>query len=187
VSNVVSAQTLVAPTVAAAQTETAPTAQAAGATISSAAPSVAQTRQAAATAVAPTAQAVAAEVAPTVQAAATQSIASVATSIAQSPVQITGVAIAGQDTTVTLHNSSQAQMTLNNWTLLLGAAFYVGLTSVTVGAGQDMTLHFATGIDTPVDTYLGLGTSVVSVALDPGTRVVLVAPGNQIASLYTIS
>jgi hypothetical protein len=187
VSKAVSAQTQVAPTIAAAQTQTAPTVQAAGAMISSAAPSVAQTRQAAATALAPTAHAVAAQVAPTVQAAATQSVASVATSIAQSPVQITAVAVAGQNTTVTLHNSSPTQMTLNNWTLLLGAAFYVGLTSITVGAGQDMTLHFATGIDTPMDTYLGLGTSVVSVALNPGTRVVLVAPGNQIASLYTIS
>jgi hypothetical protein len=129
--------------------------------------SVAQTRQAAVTALAPTARAVAAQVAPTVQAAATQSIACVGTSIVQSPVQITGVTVAGQDTTVTLHNSSQAQMTLTNWTVLLGAAFYVGLTSVTVGAGQDMTLHFATGIDTPMDTYLGLGTSVVSVAFEP--------------------
>jgi hypothetical protein len=130
---------------------------------------------------------VATQVAPTVQAAVTRSVAALATSTAQSPVQITSVAVAGQDTTITLHNSAATQMALNNWTLLIGPAFYVGLTSVAVGAGQDMTLHFAAGVDTATDTYLGLGTSVVSASLDPGAHVMLVAPGNQIASVYTVS
>jgi hypothetical protein len=102
-------------------------------------------------------------------------------------VQITNVAVAGSDTTITLHNSAPTQMTLNNWTLLIGPAFFVGLTSVSVGAGQNMTLHFAAGVDTPTDTYLGVGTSVVSASLNPGAHVVLVAPGDQIASVYTVS
>jgi hypothetical protein len=139
----------------------------------------------AATAIAPTANAVATQVAPTAQAVATSG--TLATSVAQSPAHVTSVSGAVQDTTVVIHNSGQSAANLTGWTLLIGAAFSVGLVDVVVGPGQTMTLHFGTGVGSATDTYLGLGSGIASSAFDPGTRIVLVAPGNQIASIYTIS
>jgi hypothetical protein len=92
-----------------------------------------------------------------------------------------------QDTTVTLHDSGPTTMNLNGWTLLIGPAFYIGLTGVSVGSGQNMTLAFH-GWGGHANRYISRNrSSVVTSALDPRARVVLVAPGNQAASLYSMS
>jgi hypothetical protein len=172
-------------TVAAARAQAAPTVVIASATLAPVATGVALAHQVAATAMAPTANAVATQVAPTVQAVASSG--AIATSIAQSPVQITNVSGSGQDTTITLHNASPSPVSLEGWTLLFGPAFSAGLSDIVVGGGQTMVVHFGPGVDSTTDTYLGLGSAIATSALDPGTRIALVSPGNQIASVYTVS
>jgi hypothetical protein len=100
---------------------------------------------------------------------------------------VTSVSGTGQDITIAIHNSGRSAVNLTGWTLLIGPVFSVGLVDVVVAAGQNMTLHLGPGVDSATDTYLGLGSGVASSAFDPGTRVALVAPGNQVASVYTIS
>jgi hypothetical protein len=176
------AQTQVAPTVAAAQTQVAPTVAAAQGGV---APTVAAA-QALATALAPTAQAVATLVAPTVAAAATTTVGAVATQVAQSTVQVTNVNIDSADTTVTVKNSGDRSENLRDWTLVMGPVFAVQLGDIDVPAGQSVKLHFAVGPTTPTDVYLGFGSNAASNNLKPGMRVVLVAPRDQIASVYSL-
>jgi hypothetical protein len=172
-------------TVAAARAQLAPTVVIASATLGPVATAVTLAHQVAATAIAPTANAVATQVAPTVQAVATSG--AVATSVAQSPVQVTSVSGTGTDGTIAIHNSGQSAANLTGWTLLVGPSFSAGLVDVVVGPGQTITLHLGPGVDSATDTYLGLGSAIASSAFDAGTRIVLVGPANQIASVYTIS
>src|SRR5215471_250799 len=180
-------QTQIAPTVAVVQTQVAPTVAAAGATVAVAATNSSAARQATATVLAPTAQVVATQVAPTLQAAGTQVAGPVGTSVAVSPVHITGVTVSSTDTTVTIQNTGSTPVDLMGWTLVLGPAFYVGLSGLIVPAGQTKTLHFTPGIDTVTDAYMGLGSNALAAALNPGTRVVLISPNLQISSVYSIS
>jgi hypothetical protein len=190
---VASAQTQVAPTVASAQTQVAPTVASAqtqvAPTVAAAQTGVAPTlvaAQATATALAPTAQAVATLVAPTVAAAATTTVGAVATQVAQSTVQVTNVNIDSADTTVTVKNSGDRSENLRDWTLVMGPVFAVQLGDIDVPAGQSVKLHFAVGQTTPTDVYLGFGSNAASNNLKPGMRVVLVAPRDQIASVYAL-
>jgi hypothetical protein len=192
---VVGMATQVAPTVSAAQTQGAPTVAAAGTNAvatgatsqAQQATSVSVAREATATAVAPTAQAVATRVAPTVQAAATQVVAAVGTSVANSPVHVTNVSVNDADTIVSIQNTGAAPTTLSGWTLAVGPNMSVQLTDITLKAGQTRQLHFSQGTDTDNDVYLGAGYNVAKASLQPGTRVVLIAPADQIASVYPIS
>jgi hypothetical protein len=102
-------------------------------------------------------------------------------------VQVTNVSGTGQDATIAIHNGGQGPADLTGWTLLVGPSFSVGLIGVVIAPGGTMTLHFGPGVDSATDTYLGLGSGIASSAVDPGTRIVLVGPANQIASVYTIS
>ena len=181
-TQVVGTVAAVKPTVSAAQTQVAPTVAAAS-TVESAA------RRATATVLAPTAQVVATQVAPTVQAAATQVTGAVATTVAESPIQIAGVTVNAADSTVDLRNSHTVHLVLDGWNLLIGSALYVSLYSVAIPAEQTTTLHFSAGVDTPRDTYLGPMTAADAARLasvQSGSRVVLVAPGNRIASMYVV-
>jgi hypothetical protein len=192
-SQVAAAQSAVAPTVAAAQTQVAPTVVAAQAQI---APSVAAAQsavaspvaaaQASATALAPTAQAVATHVAPTVAAAATITTSALGTQVAQSTMKITDVKIDPADSTVSVQNSDNRSQNLRDWTLVMGPVFAVQLGDIDVPAGQTVKLHFAVGTSTPTDVYLGFGSNAISNNLKPGMRIVLVAPRDQIASVYTL-
>jgi len=173
------AQTQAAGTVVAAHTEVAPTVAVAQTQISAA-------LQATATAVAPTAQAVATHVAPTVQAAATAASGAIATQVAASTVQVTGVNINSADTTVTIKNSGGSSENLRGWTLVMGPSLALSLSDVKVDAGQTVTVHLSPGTDTPTDVYVGMGSAVAAQTLSPGMRVVLVAPRDQIASVYTL-
>jgi hypothetical protein len=186
------ARTEVAPTVGAAQTavgavqtQVAPAAGAVGAV--GAAAAAAQARQAAATEVAPTAQAVATHVAPTVQAAATQAVGAVGTSVATSPVRVNNVKVDSADTTVAVQNSGSSAMNLRGYTLLMGPNFSVMLGDIAIEPGQTRTIHLSQGTDTPNDVYLGFGSNVAAGNLTSGTRVVLVAPADTIASVFPIS
>jgi hypothetical protein len=182
VPTVSAAQTQVAPTVAAVQSQVAPSVAAAQSAV---APTVAAA-QATATALAPTAQAVATQVAPTVAAAATISTSALGTQVAQSTVKIADVKIDPADSTVSVQNSGDRSENLRDWTLVMGPVFAVQLGDIEVPAGQTVKLHFAVGASTPTDVYLGFGSNAISNNLKPGMRVVLVAPRDQIASVYTI-
>lgn len=192
---VVGLATQVAPTVSAARTELAPTVAAAGTTVAGAgataqvqqATSVTVAREATATALAPTAQALATHVAPTVQAAATQVVAAAGTSVATSPIHVTNVSVGASDTMVTIQNSGSAPMSLAGWTLLMGPNLSVVLSDVTVKAGQTRQVHFSEGTDTDADVYIGFGSNAARASLQPGARVVLIAPPDQIASVYPIT
>ena len=166
---------VVAPTVSAGQTQVAPVAGAAQAAA-----------QATATAAAATAQAVATLVAPTVAAAATTTVGAVGTQVAQSTIQVTNVNIDSADTSVTVKNSGDRSENLRDWTLVMGPVFAVQLGDIEVPAGQSVKLHFAVGSTTPSDVYLGFGSNAASNNLKPGMRVVLVAPREQIASVYSL-
>jgi hypothetical protein len=165
--------TQVAPTVSAAKTEIAPT--------------VAAARGATATAGAPTAQAVATQVAPTVQAVATQMVASVGTAIAASPVHVSNVSVGTDDTSVAIQNTGAVPISLAGWTLVLGPQMSVVLNDVSIKAGQTRLVHFSQGTDNDTDVYMGFGASVAHSSLQPGARVVLIQPPNQIASMYSVS
>lgn len=176
-----SGATAAAPTVAAAQTQVAPTVSAAQTQIAPTAAVVSAAVQATATALAPTAQAVATHVAPTVQAA-------VSTSVAESPVHVTAVNVSATDTTVAVQNSSTSRTDLGGWTLVMGPAFAIRLPDgINLDPGQTVTFHFSLGATTPTDFYVGYGSNLASNNLSPGTHVVLVAPRDEIASVYTIS
>ena len=141
--------------------------------------------QATVTAAAPTAQAVATRVAPTVQAASTSTVGALATSVALSPVQVGSVNVDSSDTTVLIYNSGPVSLKLDGYTLVMGP-YSMTLEEIELGAGQSVTLHFSDGITTQQDVYLGFGSNVLSNGLKPGMRVVLVAPGNEVASVYTL-
>ena len=154
---------------------------------------VTMARDATATVLAPTAQAVATRVAPTVQAAATQSVATqgapaVGTSVANSPVHVTNVNVGSTDTIVAIQNTGATPLTLTGWTLVMGPDLSIQLSDITLNAGQTRQLHFSQGSDTDSDVYLGPGsTNVARSSLQPGTHVVLIAPTDQIASVYPVS
>ncbi len=158
-----------------------------GATTQALVTSVSVARQAAATALAPTAQAVATHVAPTVQAAATQVVGALGTSVAGSLVRVTNVTVAANDTTVMIQNSGAGSMNLAGWTLVMGPDLSVVLSDITVDAGQTRALHFSQGTDTASDVFIGFGSNVARSSLQPGTRVVLIAPADRIASVYPIT
>jgi hypothetical protein len=136
--------------------------------------------------VVPTAQALATQVAPSVHAAATQTIQSVARSIGASPLQITGVTIDSRDTTVAIHNGATDAQSLKNYTLLMGSVFEVQLGDIPIRSGGSVTLHLSAGTSTPTDVYLGGGSDLAGHALDTGEHVVLLAPQNEVASIYGI-
>jgi hypothetical protein len=187
--------TAVAPTVEAARTQVAPTVAAARTTgaVAGAAPAQTQAtsatvaRQTTATALAPTAQSVATRVAPAVQAAATQIASSVGTSVAVSPLHVINVTVDADDTTVAIQNGGSGSMTLGGWTLVMGPDFSMVLSDITINAGQTRTLHFSQGTDTANDAFMGFGSNAARLSLRPGTRVALVAPSDQIASIYSIT
>ena len=189
------ARTQLAPTVGAARTQLAPTVAAAGTTGAVAGAATAPTqatsstvaRQTTATALAPTAQSVATHVAPTVQAAATQVASSVGTSVAVSPLHVTNVTVDANDTTVAIQNGGSGSMNLGGWTLLMGPDFAMVLSDITINAAQTRMLHFSQGTDTASDVFMGFGSNAARLSLQPGTRVVLIAPPNQIASIYSIT
>lgn len=192
---VVGLATQVAPTVSATRTEIGPTAAVAGTSGPSAgataqsqqATSVTVAREATATALAPRAQALATRVAPTVQAASTQVVSAVGTLVATSPVHVTNVKVGPTDTMVSIQNSGSAPMTLAGWTLVMGPDLSMVLSDITVKAGQTRQLHFSQGTDTDSDVYVGFGSAVARASLQPGARVVLISPADQIASVYPIS
>jgi hypothetical protein len=192
---VVGVATRVAPTVAAARTEIAPTVVAAATNAAATAPtaqaqqatSVSVAREATATALAPTAQAVATRVAPTVQAAATQVVSAVGTSVATSPVHVTNVNVGPTDTIVTIQNGGTTPMNLAGWTLVMGPNLSVALSDITLKEGQTRQVHFSAGTDTDNDVYLGFGNVAARSSLQPGAHVVLIAPPDNIASVFSIT
>jgi hypothetical protein len=178
------AKTEIAPTVTAAKTQIAPTVSAAKTEI---APTVAAAREAAATAAAPTAQAIATQIAPTVQAVATQMVASVGTAIATSTVHVSNVSVTTADTTVSIQNTGASPMNLAGWALVMGPDLSVVLSDITIKAGQTRLLHFSEGTDGENDVYMGFGANIAHSSLQPGSRVILIQPPNQIASVYSVS
>jgi len=135
---------------------------------------------------APTAQSVATRVAPTVQAAATQVVSAVGTPVAVSPLHITDVTVSSDDTTVVIQNGGSGSMNLDGWTLVMGKDFSMVLGDITISAGQSRALHFSQGTDTSRDIFMGFGANAARLSLQPGARVVLIAPPDQIASIFPI-
>jgi hypothetical protein len=136
--------------------------------------------------VVPTAQALATQVAPSVHAAATETVQSVARSVSASPLQITGVAVDSRDTTVAIHNGAADVKSLLNYTLLMGSGYEIALGDIPIRPGGSVTLHLSDGTTTPTDAYLGGGSALAADALDAGEHVVLLAPENEVASIYGI-
>jgi hypothetical protein len=122
-----------------------------------------------------------------VQAAATEGVAAVGTSVATSTVHVTNVTVGAADTMVSMQNSGSSQMNLAGWTLVMGPDLSVVLSDITLNPGQTRQLHFSQGTDTDSDVYTGFGSTVAKASLQPGARVVLIAPTDQIASVYPIS
>jgi hypothetical protein len=134
-----------------------------------------------------TAQAVATHVAPTLQAV-QQTVGPIATMVAQSPVHITSVDVTGDDTMVVLQNVSGSQVNLNGWSLLLGPNIDLTLPPVMLAPGQSRTLHVSAGTTTDSDVYLNTPSpGGVSITFAPGQRAVLIAPDEQIASIFANS
>jgi competence protein ComEC len=131
-----------------------------------------------------TAQAIATRIAPTLQVV-QQTVGPIATSIARSTVQITSVNVDATDITIGVHNSASAPASLEGWTLLLGPNIALTLPPISLAPGQTRTLHLGAGTDTESDVYLNTGSvGGVSITFSPGQRAVLVAPGDQVASVF---
>jgi hypothetical protein len=131
-----------------------------------------------------TAVALATQLAPTLQVL-QQTVGPVATSVAQSTVHITGVSVASDDTTVVLQNSGSSPVSLQGWTLLLGANIPLTLPPIMLAPGQTRTLHTAAGTTTDSDVFLGVASvGGIAATFAPGQRAVLVGPNNQVASVF---
>jgi hypothetical protein len=96
------------------------------------------------------------------------------------------VTVSPVDTTVSIQNSGTTPMSLSGWTLVLGPDASVVLGDISIKAGQTRLLHFSQGTDTDGDVYIGFGSTATQASLKPGTRVVLIGPSDQIASVYPI-
>jgi hypothetical protein len=166
------------------QTQVAPTTQA-GATQSVA------TIQAVATRVDATPPLVSGTISPALQALATQAAGTagpaMATAIAASPVQIVEVRLDQPDTRVVLRNSGATIADVGGWTMLFTAFGAIIPRNTLVLPGGSVTVHFAPGVSTATDVYLGTGPEVMADSLKPGNRIVLVTPQGQVASVYRIS
>jgi hypothetical protein len=58
---------------------------------------------------------------------------------------------------------------------------------IDINAAQTRMLHFSQGTDTASVVFMGFGSYAARLSLQQGTRVVLIAPPNQIASIYSIA
>jgi hypothetical protein len=131
-----------------------------------------------------TAQAVATRLAPTLQAV-QQTVGPIATSVALSTVHITAVNVTADDTTIVVQNSGGSQVNLQGWTLLLGPNIPLTLPSIALAPGQTRTLHVAMGTDTDNDVFLNVqSVGAIATTFAPGQRAVLVAPNDQVASIF---
>jgi hypothetical protein len=166
------------------QTQVAPTTQA-GATQSVA------TIQAVTTQVAVTPPAISATLSPALQALATQAAGTagpaMATAIAASPVQIAEARLDQPDTRVVLRNSGPTTANVGGWTMLFTAFGVIVPRNTLVLPGGSVTVHFAPGVSTATDVYLGTGQEVMADSLKPGNRIVLVTPEGQVASVYRVT
>jgi hypothetical protein len=125
-------------------------------------------------------------VAPTVVVIA-QTATAVAVTVGSSPLQITDVRVSPDDTTITIQNMSASTVNVNGWTLLLGPNIQLELKPVDITAGTSRMFHVGPGTDTATDVYLGSSDAGVAMVFAPGQRAVLVAPGEQVASIYRTS
>jgi len=131
-----------------------------------------------------TAVAIATRLAPTLQVI-QQTVGPIATSVAQSPVHITALTVGDTDTTIVLQNSGSSQVTLDGWTLLLGANIPLSLPPITLAPGQTRTVHTAAGTNTDSDIYLNTASAGgIATTFAPGQRAVLVGPNNEVASVF---
>jgi hypothetical protein len=122
-----------------------------------------------------------------VHAAATQVASSVSTSVAVSSLHVTNVTVGADDTTVAIPNGGSGSMNLGGWMLVMGPDFSMILGDITINAGHTRTLHFSQSTDTASDVFMGFGSNAAHLSLQPGTRVVLIVPPDQIASIYSIT
>jgi hypothetical protein len=106
--------------------------------------------------------------------------------VATSTVHVTNVNVGETDTIVAIQNNGSSPMSLAGWTLVLGPNVSVELSDIALKPGQTRQLHFSNGADTDSDVYLGVGSTAVHSSLQPGARVVLISPPDQIASVYAI-
>jgi hypothetical protein len=131
-----------------------------------------------------TAVALATRLAPTLQVV-QQTVGPIATSVAQSTVHITALNVAASDTTIVIQNSSSSQVTLEGWTLLLGANIPLSLPPIALAPGQSRTIHTATGANTDSDVFLNTASpGGIATTFAPGQRAVLVGSDNQVASIF---
>ena len=61
------------------------------------------------------------------------------------------------------------------------------LSDIAISGGQTRMLHFSQGTDTASDVFMGFGSNAARLSLQPGTRVVLIAPADRIASIYSVT
>jgi hypothetical protein len=164
----------VAPTISAVQTQAAPA-------VSAAQTQAAPTISAAQTQIAPTAAALSTQVAGTVQPA-------IATSVANSPVQISQVKVDPADTTISIHNTSQRQVSVGGWILFMGTFPFILPTNsnMRIDPGATVTLHFSRGTDTATDVYVGQAPTPLVNNLQNGATLALVDLSGQVASVYRI-
>ena len=130
-----------------------------------------------------TAQAVATRVAPTVEAI-VQTVGPIATSVALSSVHITDVDVDANNTTVTIRNSGSSAVNLNGWTLLLGPSIAITLRDIQFEPGQTRTLNLSAGTDTPDNVFIDTSSGAVVTTFAPGQRSALIAPNDQVQSIY---
>jgi hypothetical protein len=147
---------------------------------------------AAQTQTAPTVSAVQTQIAPTAAAVSTQAAGTVqpvvATAVAGSPIQITQVKVSDADTTISIHNSGNRQISIGGWILFMGTFPFVLPTNpnMRIDPGQTLNIHLSRGTDTATDVYVGSAPQPLVNNLQNGATLALVDLTGQLAAVYRI-
>ena len=133
------------------------------------------------TAVAPTVAALATAIAGAVQPA-------IATAVADSPVEIAGVQVSPDDTTVALRNRGSEPVLITGWLLVVDVVPLVLPTGQypLLDPDETRTFHFARGVETEQDVYMGMAPQGLIDRMQPGTNLVLLNARGELASIYQL-
>jgi hypothetical protein len=110
-----------------------------------------------------------------------------ATAIAASPVQLVEATLNQPDTRVVIKNNGTTITDVGGWRMLFTAFGVLIPRNTLVLPGGSVTIHFAPGVSTATDVYLGTGQEVMAESLKPGNPIVLIDLQNRVASVLRVS
>jgi hypothetical protein len=113
--------------------------------------------------------------------------AALATAVASGPVQITSATVGAPDTRVVVANRGGTMANVGGYHLLFTGFVATIPRNTLVPPGGQVTVHFAPGVNSATDVYLGTGPEIMAESMKPGGRIVLTTPEWQPASVHVIA